>query len=550
MGKNYTKGTADIFPSGVADLQAPLTGQELTNLLTENNSFVSSSFSSGEKGVLLFKEALVSGVTNISRRWTGKIDTGTISAMIYLQAYNFTTSKWITLDGNSVEDANSIFTLTGTITGASDYIDGNDNAYFRIIQSETKNTNVWTMAVIPDTQKLVRERTAHCVSHWNTLMQYLVDNKTAKNIQICSHLGDVCDQVVISTEWARAASGVNIALNGDLPMIWCVGNHDYDSNPDGSASRAITYMGTYVPYATYSAKSWFGASTWPANSMRNTYAVKTIAGQKWLFFSLEFFPRSEAISWANGVITAEAPDFITVSTHGYLRADGELMGWSDVHGPGAYGLCNTEGSTVCHSGVALWNNFISQHQEIVLVFSGHTYPTTTCSGAELPAGGGTNNEAAAHNIKTSVHGNGNICTQIVCNFQNSYCYKEPWVLGKSYVQWTGQNTPVLDETQTLCTSRLAPGHTYMYAAKSNHVSTAETEPEVGANWTSYWTKYTTGTCGMSANICFFEIDPDRRTITRYDYNPVIGVSPQNYPFDNYPTKQPDWHGRHSFTFKY
>ena len=232
-----------------------------------------------------------------------------------------------------------------------------------------KDETTWTLAVIPDTQRLA----ANNATAYNSMMQWLVDEADTENIEMVIHLGDYANDGASSTEWSRIDTAMN-RLHGEVPFIHCAGNHDYDDDGKGTYSRkTATNWETVFPASDWSGYSWYvdeydGITT-------NQAAVLRLGQYKYLFLTLEVFPRAGAITWAEGIITAQNPDRIILGTHMLVDSYGNHMtdtaadDWDGV--PSDYGFCDYRTDADCKSGSELYNDFISQHDNIILTTNGH-----------------------------------------------------------------------------------------------------------------------------------------------------------------------------------
>ena len=348
----------------------------------------------------------------------------------------------------------------------------------------------WTLVMIPDTQYFIHNQGIGVCPAANggelilpAMCQYIADQKDAKNIKFVQHIGDICGSPT-TTQFGYAATSRQAITTAGIPNMWAPGNHDYEDHALGSSRNLSTYR-TYLPLSSYSSEDWFGGSF--DGNPENIYTVQTIEGEKWLFFSVEFYPRSEVMTWMNNTIASEAPDFCVVSTHAYVAPsawqdplpaetfwDGVLINSAHQYGPNVYGSAFTT------SGEDLYNTVISQNDCIVLVLCGHVLDGRHDS---TESWGGTNNGVVAHSGKQFTHANGNVCTQIVYNHQN--------------------------DSILACND---------------------------------------GKQGSSPTLHFFEVNPTNRTIHAYGYDPYHDV--YSADLGTYPTLLPDWSSRHDLTFNY
>lgn len=273
------------------------------------------------------------------------------------------------------------------------------------------DSETWTLVVIPDTQRLA----AYNATAYNTLIQWVVDNKVTEDIRMVMHVGDYVDDGTSSAQWSATDTAMNRLHTNSIPFIHCAGNHDYDDDGAGGVYTrdTNTYWETVFPASDWSGYSWYideydGITT-------NQAATLTIGTKKYLFLTLEVFPRAAAISWADSVISAQNPDRIILITHMNVTPDGSHSNETDLlggHGdtPDAYSFCNYSQVADCDTGEELYTSFISQHSELILVVNGHDIASST--GANGTIG------KTAYARRTDTVG-GNTVNQHLINYQNN-----------------------------------------------------------------------------------------------------------------------------------
>lgn len=204
----------------------------------------------------------------------------------------------------------------------------------------------FTIVVIPDTQKLTSNSAS---GEYTDLIQYILDEKEARNIQMVIHTGDTVDDGGDSGMNAEAGAALSL-LEGEIPYIIGIGNKDYDDG--GGTSRAATGFNGNFPLATYQTYDWFIDDVYPSGETVNAAAKITVGDYTYLFISIEFLPRTAAIEWAQGIVDSNTDaDLIIVNSHFVLDSDGDRAPDSEVS--------------------ALWDDFITQNDKIQLVLSGH-----------------------------------------------------------------------------------------------------------------------------------------------------------------------------------
>jgi hypothetical protein len=216
-----------------------------------------------------------------------------------------------------------------------------------------------------------------------------------KNIKLVLGLGDIVDGGGLpangackaapasnwSAQWNNAVAAVN-RLDGHVPYLFAIGNHDYDCEADRPQPRSSSNWDKNFGPARYAGKSWFNGAFF-SGGHANFYNVFTMNGVQYLVLALEFYPRSSALAWADGVLSAHANMQAIIITHAYLFYDQNGPGTArpvtggDDDSAASYKLspsCPETGATTCgngNNGSDLWTKLISQHSNVVLVLNGH-----------------------------------------------------------------------------------------------------------------------------------------------------------------------------------
>ena len=262
----------------------------------------------------------------------------------------------------------------------------------------------FTVAFIPDSQNLVKDDSVSFL----TQMAWLVANKAAHNIQMVVHVGDIVnDPGTIASpgtaQWAAADAGFALLDAGAVPYMVALGNHDYDDG--GSGGRITAVFDSYFPQSRFTGQAGWSGGFLDGVTADNSYRVVTISGVAYLFLQLECGPRQAVVDWANALLTTHADKLVILTTHGYLGNEGEQMIVGSlwyVSGP----------FLPCLQGKDLWDQLVSQHDNIIWVQSGHIlYSDYTAS-----------NPALRFDLsprRQDVLASGHIVNQVGANFQNT-----------------------------------------------------------------------------------------------------------------------------------
>lgn len=247
----------------------------------------------------------------------------------------------------------------------------------------------FSIAVYPDSQNEVDTGTTYLPT-WLAQNNWLENNFFARNIVAVLGVGDIVNTPSNEAYTRATYFGYSLIDSLGLPYLPLIGNHDYNNLSERTTS---SYDEFFSP-THFSEKVWY-LGGYPVGSNANLAIAFDADDHKYLVLGLEFFPRSSAVSWAQGVIDANPDKEVIVVTHAYLTKEGTLYQDGDNYGPATYGL------TEDYSGQELWDNFVKTNSRIFLVISGHDI----CS----PNNG--------HLISSGT--NGNIISQIYSNYQCS-----------------------------------------------------------------------------------------------------------------------------------
>lgn len=231
----------------------------------------------------------------------------------------------------------------------------------------------YSFAVVGDTQIVNRDYPQHFAG----IYDWILDNAEEKNTKIIIGLGDITDDNT-EREWVLADE-VFQRVSGVLPHSIVRGNHD---GPVADSS-----FDKYLPFSRYGNQ----VSGSMENSIRNAYIKLDVGDIKYLILNIDINGDNDDIyAWANQVCEANPDRNIIVTTHAYIDAEGELI---------QYYAREENGYYWSEDGQGLWDNVVSQHENIVMVLCGHVY-----------------SEKIVVSENTGV--NGNVVKQVLVNPQN------------------------------------------------------------------------------------------------------------------------------------
>ena len=236
-----------------------------------------------------------------------------------------------------------------------------DYAYSFAIVGDTQR-QVWA-----DWQKATDDIVGNETSYTANIYKWIVENKDEKNIQWVFGLGDITENNGIQNgstmlEWDIAVDAIMQLEEAGMNYSVIMGNHDfrgsttanfhnYFANPDDDFyTRRVT--GYYEE-----------------GKLGNYYINFEVSGVKYMVLCLEYGPNDKILKWAADVVDAHPERRVIVTTHAYLYSDGTTVDKNDPTPPNTTGVVAND--TTRNNGDMMWDKFISQHRNILIVLSGH-----------------------------------------------------------------------------------------------------------------------------------------------------------------------------------
>jgi 2',3'-cyclic-nucleotide 2'-phosphodiesterase (5'-nucleotidase family) len=135
----------------------------------------------------------------------------------------------------------------------------------------------FTVVALPDTQFYSSTYPQIFASQ----TQWIANNATQLNIQLVLGLGDIVDGGGVTTQWQNADAAMRI-LDGKVPYLMAMGNHDFDKNDPASRTASSHNFNTYFGPPRYAGQSWYQGN-YPTGSNENFYGTFTINGRLGVF---------------------------------------------------------------------------------------------------------------------------------------------------------------------------------------------------------------------------------------------------------------------------
>ncbi|MBQ3017307.1 MAG: DUF4886 domain-containing protein [Clostridia bacterium] len=248
------------------------------------------------------------------------------------------------------------------LTSSAAYADG-------IPAEFTENTDpakdyAYSFAVIGDTQKHVYRDVYYGKDTTSYIYDWIVANKDSKKISLVMGLGDITDKDGVDQtaddgidqtdlEWDIAVEQHAKLENAGIPYTLVRGNHDTVAKLDEYFAANPNFTGGEIGY-------------YDGTSLGNYYMKFTIGGHKYMVFVFDYGPHNDILTWASGEIAAN-PDYkVILTTHAYMCKDGTTFDANNSVPPRKANYTSSR-----NNGNDIWYKLASQHENIILVLSGH-----------------------------------------------------------------------------------------------------------------------------------------------------------------------------------
>jgi hypothetical protein len=207
------------------------------------------------------------------------------------------------------------------------------------------------LVLIPDPQNESQNNPAM----FNSMTNWIVSNKTSKNIVYVTATGDMVNTSSSATQYGNADAAIDILDAGGVWYTMATGNHDIAM---GSTLYA-NYFGIsrYTGYQ-YSNGFWFGGSY----DNYNTYSLFSADGMDFILINLQYNPPTAVLNWADALLSTYSSRRAIVEQHDILNIDNS---W------------NNQASY----------NALRDHNNLFLMLCGHMHSGS--DGAAYVAGSGT-----------------------------------------------------------------------------------------------------------------------------------------------------------------
>lgn len=199
------------------------------------------------------------------------------------------------------------------------------------------------------------------------MYQWIADNQQKLNIVQVDHLGDIT-QDDTDMQW-KIASDAHKLIEGKIPYVMVLGNHDYASPYTGIGAefRDTTNFDEAFPVQRLkeqNAPGYTFGGLFEDSTAANMYTYLQVGEIKYLFLMLEYGPRDEVLDWASEVLNANSDLPCVLLTHCYYDMYGTKSTFNTQRTGGDFKDAN--------EGLDIWNKLVSKHDNVIMVNCGHS----------------------------------------------------------------------------------------------------------------------------------------------------------------------------------
>ena len=238
----------------------------------------------------------------------------------------------------------------------------------------------------------------------NELSAWIVDSKEQLQTKFVTFSGDVVNIGYSTRQWNNLSSALGV-LDNELPYAIAIGNHDYDANliTTNNGTRSSTYFQSYFPLSRFASNTWWGGQQYNENI--NTYQFLEQDGREFMFMHVEFCPSDTTLAWANDLVAQHPQKHVIITTHLYMNFDNTTVDANDPYNCEMFLDSSYISGIDKNNGNEIWQEFISGHNNIDLVLSGHVIGDGAGYRADAGPDGAHTIHQIFHNSYATVPGN-------------------------------------------------------------------------------------------------------------------------------------------------
>jgi hypothetical protein len=221
----------------------------------------------------------------------------------------------------------------------------------------------WTLVLLPDTQHY----SARLPGLFDMQTNWIARNKDKYNIKYVLHMGDITNNAT-RQQWQRAQESMRL-LDGHVPYVLNLGNHDFISQWTGAASTRNSYLNDYFSAADFANWPTYGG-VMQEGRLDNCYHLFSAGGRDWIVISLAWAPEDDTVAWADGIMKKYPDRKGILVTHSYLDVLGLRTDRRSKYKIRAFNPHNFATPGTINDGEELWRKLVKKH-DFAFVFCGH-----------------------------------------------------------------------------------------------------------------------------------------------------------------------------------
>jgi hypothetical protein len=201
-------------------------------------------------------------------------------------------------------------------------------------------------------------------NYFNHRIDWMVDNRDALDLRWVLQTGDLVNwDTPDHDQYVRASVGFEAFDDAAIPYVIAVGNHDTAATCEGGSAcpgdtnallRDTSTLNEYFPTSRFPTLT----DVFETGKCDNSYHLMEAGGLDWIIINIELWARTEAYQWMGQVLADHPGHNAIVITHSHLADDSGIFGSN-----GGYGD---------NSPQTIFDEVLSQHANVLFVFSGHT----------------------------------------------------------------------------------------------------------------------------------------------------------------------------------
>jgi len=215
-----------------------------------------------------------------------------------------------------------------------------------------------SIAIIPDIQFYTN--TEDYYHYIKSITDYC--NSSRHKISVCLQTGDLTNNNE-EWQWTNANQKFISQMPKDIPLIYCLGNHDYGDL--GSSNKRESN----IPLSMLLV----GDVSMPNSKYDNFLKFVNIGATKYAVLVLEFAPRNNVLEWSNEIIKKYSDIPFIILTHAFLNKQGVLFDYrnADCDNSDSQKVYSMGGDYV-NDSKEIFDKIIYNNVNVKMVICGHS----------------------------------------------------------------------------------------------------------------------------------------------------------------------------------